>query len=87
MTKKKIARRPPVATTKPAPPAFPAKELERWFRSEIGQLTDTVRGLQKDIERLLPTPSKPVTRSHVTRVRRKVTARHPRRPASVGTPK
>lgn len=37
-------------------PTFPAKELERWFRSEVKQLTETVRQLQKDFERVTAKP-------------------------------
>jgi hypothetical protein len=71
-----------------AKPAFPAKELERWFRSEVNQLTETVRGLQKDIERIVTTPAKPIARGHATRVHRpKARTRHAARPASVSTPK
>jgi len=40
MKKKKSASKTAAKTI--AKPAFPAKELERWFRSEVNQLTETV---------------------------------------------
>jgi len=78
----------PVAQTA-AKPAFPANELERWFRSEVNQLTGTVRGLQKDIERIVATPARPsVRRGPATRTHRtKARTRHAARPASVNAPK
>jgi hypothetical protein len=84
--KKKSASKTAAKTI--AKPAFPAKELERWFRSEVNQLTETVRGLQKDIERIVATPAKPVGRARATRVQRpKARTRHAARPTSVRTPK
>jgi len=79
MTKKKGGKASPK-------PAFPAKELEKWFRSEVKQLTETVRQLQKNFERSgRPRPTKRARTRHAAPAAAKTTtAKRRTRPARPG---